>query len=81
VFDSDFGAALNEPSRQAFGRLYVGYWETRNLRIAANIRDILGVHPGSRALVLIGASHKPYLEAYLDQMHDVMLVDTATVLK
>ena len=81
VFDSDFGAALNEPSRQTFGRLYVGYWETRNLRIAANIRDILGIHPGSRALVLIGASHKPYLEAYLDQMHDVMLVDTATVIE
>lgn len=81
VYDSDFGAALNEPSPQAFGRSYVGYWETRNLRIAANIRDILGLHPGSRALVLIGASHKFYLEAYLDEMHDVSLVDTATVLK
>ena len=81
VFASDFGAALNEPSRQAFGRLYVGYWETRNLRIAANIRDILGIHPGSRALVLIGASHKPYLEAYLDRMHDVTLADTAAILK
>lgn len=81
VYDSDFGAALNEPSPQAFGRGYVGYWETRNLRIAANIRDILGLHPGSRALVLIGASHKFYLEAYLDEMHDVSLVDTAAVLK
>lgn len=81
IFASDFGAALAEPSPQAFGRRYVGYWETRNLRIAANIRDILGIHPGSRALVLIGASHKPYLEAYLDEMHDVSLVDTKAVLK
>jgi hypothetical protein len=81
IFASDFGAALAEPSPQAFGRGYVGYWETRNLRIAANIRDILGIHPGSRALVLIGASHKPYLEAYLDEMHDVSLVDTKAVLK
>lgn len=80
IFASDFEPTLNKPSPQAFGRLYVGYWETRNLRIAANIRDILGIHPGSRALVLIGASHKPYLEAYLDQMHDVTLVDTAAIL-
>src|SRR3546814_5592574 len=38
AFDSDFGAALNEPSPQEFGRGYLGYWETRNLRMAANIR-------------------------------------------
>ena len=81
IFASDFGPALDEPSPQAFGRGYVGYWETRNLRIAANIRDILGIYPGSRALVLIGASHKPYLEAYLDRMHDAALVDTEAVLK
>lgn len=35
VFDSDFGAALNEPSPQRFGRGYAGYWETRNLRMAS----------------------------------------------
>lgn len=81
VYDSDFGAALNERSPQAFGRGYVGYWETRNLRIAANIRDAIGLHPGVRTLVLIGASHKFYLESYLDQMHDVELVDTARVLR
>jgi hypothetical protein len=40
VFDSDFGAALNEPSPQRFGRGYLGYWETRNLRMASNIRDV-----------------------------------------
>jgi len=80
AYDSDFGAALNEPSAQGFGRGYVGYWETRNLRIASNIRDILGLRPGVRALVLIGASHKGYLEAYLDEMHDVKVIDTATLL-
>lgn len=81
AFDSDFGAALEEPSPQRFGRGYVGYWETRNLRMAANIRDVLARRPGSRALVLVGASHKGYLEAYLDMMHDTRIVDARPVLR
>ena len=81
AFQSDWGAALEEPSPQRFGRQYVGYWETRNLRMAANIRDVLGMKPGMRMLVVVGASHKGYLEAYLHQMHDVRVVDTAPVLK
>jgi Family of unknown function (DUF5694) len=80
VYQSDFGAALREPSPQGYGRQYVGYWETRNLRIAANIREIVGQHPGMRLMSLIGASHRPYLEAYLDQMHDVSLDDVEALL-
>jgi len=81
LFDSDMGAALEEPSPQQFGRGYVGYWETRNLRMAANIREAIGFLPGSRTLVIVGASHKPYLEAYLDQMHDVRIVPSQQVLR
>lgn len=81
AFDSDFGAALEEPSSKRFGRLYVGYWETRNLRMAGNIRDVLAPRPGMRLLVVVGASHKGYLEAYLHQMHDVRVVDAAAVLR
>jgi hypothetical protein len=81
VFDSDFGAALEEPSPQKFGRGYVGYWETRNLRMAANIREVLEVRPGIRALVIVGASHKGYLEAYLHQMHEVRIENAAAVLQ
>ena len=61
--------------------MYVGYWETRNLRMVANIRDVLGLHPGSRMLAIVGASHKGYYEAYLNQMHDVQLVSTDAVLR
>ena len=81
VYASDFGAALEEPSPQRFGRQYVAYWETRNLRMAANIRDMLGERPGQRALVVVGASHKPYLDAYLHQMHDVRVVDVMPLLR
>jgi hypothetical protein len=81
VFDSDFGAALGEPSPQHFGRVYVTYWETRNLRMAANIRAAMGERPGGRTLVVVGASHKWYLEAYLNQMHDTRIVDVAPLLR
>ena len=81
AYRSDFGAALVEPSRQRFGRQYVGYWETRNLRMVANIRDVLGRSPGMRLLAIVGASHKGYYEAYLNQMHDVRLVDAGVVLR
>lgn len=81
AFDSDFGAALEEPSARRIGRGYLGYWETRNLRMASNIRDALAPRPGMRMLVIVGASHKGYLEAYLHQMHDVRVVDAGAVLK
>jgi hypothetical protein len=81
AFRSDFGAALEEPSPGRHGRGYVAYWETRNLRMAANIRDAMGMRPGVRMLVVVGASHKAYLEAYLDQMHDVRIVATDRVLR
>ncbi|HEY0491384.1 MAG TPA: DUF5694 domain-containing protein [Telluria sp.] len=81
IFDSDFGAAMNETSTQRFGRGYLGYWETRNLRMASNIRDVMTQRPGIRMLVVVGASHKGYLEAYLHQMHDVRIVDAAPLLR
>ena len=81
AFHSDFGAALEEPSPQHFGRDYVASWETRNLRMASNIRETMGARPGIRVLVIVGASHKGYLEAYLDQMHDLRLIDTNKILR
>jgi hypothetical protein len=81
IFDSDFGAALEEPSAARFGRSYLGGWETRNLRMASNIRDMFAAQPGIRGLVVVGASHKPYLESYLNGMHDMTVVDAEKVLR
>lgn len=80
IFRSDFGAALEEPSPQHYGRGYVTYWEVRNLRMASNVRAAM-MPPGGRMLVVVGASHKFYLEAYLNQMHDVRIVDSDQVLR
>ncbi|WP_375290251.1 DUF5694 domain-containing protein [Qipengyuania sp.] len=80
AYRSDWGPALVEPSEEGFGRRYVAYWETRNLRMVANIREVLGRRPGTRMIAIVGASHKAYYEAYLRQMRDVDLVDVMPVL-
>lgn len=81
AFDTDFGAALADESAKYYGRQYAAWWETRNLRMVANIRAATSMRPGVRVLAIVGASHKGYYEAYLAMMHDVKLIDTDTVLK
>ena len=81
AFVSDFGAALREPSPQRYGRRYVGWWETRNLRMVANIRAVLQKRPGTRLLTIVGASHAGYFKAYLSMMHDVRVADTEAALR
>ena len=81
AFESDFGAALADDSAQNYGRRYSGWWETRNLRMVANIRAAMTTQPGKRTLAIVGASHKGYFEAYLNMMHDVRLVDAEAILK
>lgn len=80
IYASDFGAVLKDTSDERFGRRYLSHWETRNLRMVANIREVLGRRPGTRMLAIVGASHKPYYEAYLEQMRDVELVDVMPLL-
>jgi hypothetical protein len=80
AFDSDFGAALADDTSKQYGRQYVAWWETRNLRMVANIRAATALRPGVRVLAIVGASHKGYYESYLAMMHDVKLIDSDAVL-
>lgn len=78
---ADFGAALSEPSAQRYGRQYVAGWEARNLRMAANVRVSFRETPGVRVLSIVGASHKPWIDALLGQMQGVDIVDAETILR
>lgn len=78
---SDMGRAVSYPPAQPYGRQYVAWWETRNLRIAANIRSTLQQNPEARVLSIIGATHKGYLDAYLNMMQDIRLVDAEQFLR
>lgn len=78
---ADFGAAARQETPELYGRQYLAWWEARNLRMVANIRAAFGDRPGTRVLAIVGASHKPYFDAYLEMMQDVALVDTEQVLR
>lgn len=79
--DGDFGAALEDNAATHYGQIYVAGWETRNLRMAANIRATFRELPGSRVLTIVGSSHKPWLDSFLGQMQGVQIIDAETVLK
>jgi hypothetical protein len=75
------GEPLRAGSPEQYGRVYLAWWETRNLRMVSNIRAAFGNHPGARVLNVVGSSHKPYYDAYLAMMSDVTLVDAEDILK
>jgi hypothetical protein len=78
---SDMGRAAKDPSPRHYGRQYLSWWENRNLRMAANIRTAFATRPEARVLVIVGSTHKGYLDAYLDMMQDVRIIDALQFLK
>lgn len=78
--DAQWGVFLRTrlPSGTDRGRL--GMWENRNLKIAARIRAVAAHHPGGRILVIYGAAHKPFLEAYLSRASDIELVQLESLI-
>lgn len=78
---ADFGGGLKHATPELFGRQYVAWWETRNLRMVANIRTAFGNYPGAKVLVIVGNSHKPYFDTYLNLMHEVKVLDPMKLLK
>lgn len=72
---------INRESPNGAGRARVAAWETRNLRMAANVREVAAQFPGGRVLVIAGSAHKAWLDAYLRMMTDVEVVDATRVLR
>ncbi len=81
AIESDFGAALGDPSPEHYGQLYVAGWETRNLRMVSNVHAAFRESPGARVLAIVGSSHKPWFDSLLGQMQRVQIVDVEQVLK
>ncbi len=74
-------AVIDRKTEQDVGRKRMAAWEVRNMRMAANIREASARVPGGKVLVIVGATHKIWLEAYLGMMSDVAIVSTDTVLQ
>lgn len=66
---------------QDAGRVRIAEWDTRNLRMTAHIREASADAVGGRVLVLVGAAHKPWLDAYLEMMTDMRSGDMLAVLE
>jgi len=78
AMQGDFGAAAGARTPSDAGQTYLAYWETRNLRMVANIRQVIGAD--TRTLAIVGVSHKPYYDRYLGMMSNIELADTQAVL-
>lgn len=78
---ADFAAAAADRAPEQIGRRYLAYWETRNLRMVANIRHAFGNSPGVRVLAIVGNSHKPYFERYFATQTDVQIADVTALLR
>lgn len=72
---------MQSTSAPAYPQMWVAGWETRNLRIVANIRETFRERPGARVLSIIGASHKPWLDSWLGMLQGVDVVDATRVLQ
>ncbi|TBR36165.1 hypothetical protein EYV96_16355 [Dyella terrae] len=79
--DADIGAALGDTSPEHFGQMYVAGWESRNLRMVANVHVAFRETPGVRVLSVVGSQHKPWFDSLLGQMQGVEIVDVEKVLQ
>jgi hypothetical protein len=79
--DGNVGAALRARSPEGYPQIWVAGWEIRNMRMVANIRETFRERPGARVLSIVGATHKPWFDAWLGQLQGVDIVDTVAVLK
>jgi hypothetical protein len=79
--DLNAGTAMRFPANEGYPQMWVGGWETRNLRMIANIRETFRERPGARVLSIVGVSHKPWFDSWLGQLQGVEIVDAEQVLK
>jgi hypothetical protein len=73
--------SMRAKSPEGYPQIWVAGWEIRNLRMVANIRETFRERPGARVLTIVGATHKPWFDAWLGQLQGVDMVDAAAVLK
>lgn len=78
--DAQWFSLLRSQQMGAVGRQRVAAWEAQNLRMAVAIREATAPIPGGRALLIVGAAHKPFIETYLRTFTDVEVVSVPAML-
>lgn len=79
--EANVRSQLRAKTTTGYPQMWVAGWETRNLRMVANIRETFRERPGARVLSIVGAAHKPWFDAWLGQLQGVEIVDVGKVLE
>ncbi|MGI4736088.1 MAG: DUF5694 domain-containing protein [Janthinobacterium lividum] len=79
--DAQWLSMLRSEKMGRVGRQRVAAWEAQNLRMAVTIREATAPLAGGRALLIVGAAHKPFIEAYLRTFTDIELVSVPALLE
>lgn len=74
-------AALRAVSAEHYPQMWVNGWEIRNLRMVANLLQVVREKPGARVLAIVGVSHKPWFDGWLGQMQGVDVGDVEQALR
>jgi len=78
---SNVDSQMRAPSATGYPQVWVAGWETRNLRMVANIRETFRDRPGARVLTIVGAAHKPWFDGWLGQLQGVQIMDAVKALE
>lgn len=73
-FEAQWEIWLKTNFKSGTDRSRYALWEMRNLLITANIMKTAAFYPGKKILVIIGASHKSFLEKYLRQIPSIKIM-------
>jgi len=78
--DAQWMSQLRSSQMGVVGRQRVAAWEAQNLHMVTVIRETTAATPGGRAVLFVGAAHKPFIEAYLRNLADVEIVSVSAML-
>ena len=67
VLDEEWRLFVDRDLPRGPGQARIALWDVRNLAMVSNIMRVVSRHPGQRVLVVVGASHKPFFDDYLER--------------
>lgn len=67
TLDEEWRLFVDRDLPRAPGQARIALWDVRNLAMVSNILRVVSQHPGGRVLVIVGASHKPFFDDYLER--------------
>ncbi|WBO86748.1 DUF5694 domain-containing protein [Hymenobacter yonginensis] len=79
--DAQWFSMLRSATMGRVGRQRVAAWEAQNLRMAVAVREAMAPIAGGRVLLIVGAAHKPFIEAYLRAFTDLEIVSVPALLE